>query len=148
MKKPILTLAVSTIMGAGLSLAAPQAQDQAPAPETNQATHEHHSMDPARQVKRLAKRLNLTEDQQNQILPILTDQQQQMKSIFTDSSLSPQDRRTKIRTVREDSDNKIKAVLNDSQKQTFDQMQQQRKERMEQWRKEHAKSTDGSANQS
>ncbi|HEY7305196.1 MAG TPA: hypothetical protein VH601_13825 [Bryobacteraceae bacterium] len=148
MKRQIVTLAVSTILGTGLALAAPQTQDQAPAPESNQATHGRRQMDPDRQVKMLAKRLNLTEDQQNKILPILTDQQQQMKSIFSDSSLSQQDRRAKMQTVREDSDTKIKAVLNDNQKQIFDQMQQQRKERMQQWRKEHAKGTDGSGNQS
>lgn len=148
MKKQIFTFAVSAILGTGLALAAPQTQDQPAAPETNQANHGHRQMDPQRQVKMLTKRLNLTTDQQNQILPILTDQQQQMKSIFSDSSLSREDRRAKMQSVRQDSDAKIKAVLTDSQKQTWDQMQQQRQERMQQRRKEHSNSDQGSNPQS
>jgi protein CpxP len=147
MKNQILMFTVSTILGAGLALAAPQAPDQPAVPENSQAAHGHRQMDPARQVKMLTKRLNLSSDQQNQILPILTDQQQQMKTIFNDSSLSAQDRRAKMQTVRQDSEAKIKATLNDSQKQTWDQIQQEQKERMQQWRKEHSGSSDGSGNQ-
>lgn len=147
MKRQIFTFAASAILGAGLALAAPQAQDQPAAPENGQVGHGRHQMDPQQQVKRLTKRLNLTADQQNQILPILTDQQQQMKSIFSDSSLSPQDRHAKVQAVRQDSDTKIKAVLTDSQKQTWDQMQQQRQERMQQ-HKEHSGSDQGSNPQS
>ena len=148
MKKQLFTFAASVILGAGLALAAPQTQDQPAAPETNQASHGHRQMDPQRQVKMLTKRLNLTADQQNQILPILTDRQEQIKSIMSDSSLSKQDRHAKMQTLRQDSDTKIKAVLTDSQKQTWDQMQQQRQERMQQWRKEHSNSGSGSSDQS
>lgn len=151
MKRQIFTFAASAILGAGLVLAAPQAQDQPATPENGQVGHGRHQMDPQQQVKRLTKRLNLTADQQNQILPILTDQQTQMKSIFSDSSLSQQDRHAKMQTVRQDTDAKIKAVLTDSQKQTWDQMQQQRKERMEermQQHKEHSGSDQGSNPQS
>jgi hypothetical protein len=157
MKKQFFTFAASAILGASLALAAPQTQDkptapqsqeQQAAPETNQAGHGHRQMDPEKQVKRLAKRLNLTADQQNQILPILTDRQQQIKSIMSDSSLSKQDRHAKMQALRQDSDAKIKAVLTDSQKQTWDQMQQKRQERIQQWRKDHSNSAQGSSNQS
>lgn len=157
MKKQLFTFAASAILGAGLALAAPQtqdqpaapqAQDQQAAPENSHAGHARRQMDPQRQVKMLTKRLNLTADQQNQILPILTDRQQQIKSIMSDSSLSRQDRHAKIQTLRQDSDAKIKAVLTDSQKQTWDQMQAQRQERMQQWRKEHSNNGQGSGNQS
>jgi hypothetical protein len=122
MKKQICSLALSTLFGLGVAIAAPQQQDQsAPAPQSR----EHHQADPNRQVRMLTKRLNLTADQQKQILAALTDRNQQFESIRSDSSLSPQDRRAKMRTVREDSDAKIKALLNDNQKQTYDQMQQQ-----------------------
>ena len=147
MKNQIRMFVVSTIFGASLALAAPQAPDQQAAPENGQAAHGRRQMDPARQVKMLTKRLNLSSDQQNQILPILTDQQQQMKAIFSDSSLSPQDRHAKMQTVRQDSDTKIKAILNDSQKQTWEQMKQEQKERMEQYRKERSGASDGSGNQ-
>ena len=146
MKNPIRMFAVSTILGAGLALAAPQAPDQQAPPENGQAIHGHRQMDPSREVKMLTKRLNLSSDQQNQLLPILTDQQQQMRAIFNDSSLSPQDRRAKMQTVRQDSDTKITAILNDSQKQTWEQMKKEQKERMEQYRKERSGGSDGSGN--
>jgi Spy/CpxP family protein refolding chaperone len=131
MKKQIFSAALSAFFGLGVLAASPQPQDQSNTEQHKESAHRREA-DPQRQVNRLAKRLNLTEDQKNQILPILTDRQQQMKSIHEDSSLSPQDRRAKMRTVWEDSDAKIKAVLNDDQKQKYDQMQQQRRERMEQ----------------
>jgi hypothetical protein len=156
MKKQFFTFAASAILGASLALAAPQtqdqpaapqAQDQQAAPENGHAGHARRQVDPEQQVKRLTKRLNLTTDQQNQILPILTDRQTQIKSIMSDSSLSKEDRHAKMQTVRQDTDAKIKAVLTDSQKQTWDQMQQQRQERMQQWRKEHSNNGSGSGGQ-
>lgn len=144
MKKQIVSFALSAVFGLGVALAAPQSQDQAVQPESNtQATHEHHRMDPNRQVQRLTKRLNLTADQQKQILPVLTDQQQQMQAIWKDSSLSATDRREKMQTVRQDSEAKIKAVLNDTQKQEWDQMVQQRRDRAQQWREKHSNADKG-----
>jgi Spy/CpxP family protein refolding chaperone len=131
MKKQIFSVALSTFFGLGVLVAAPRTQDQ-PNTEQHKESNHRHEADPQRQVNTLSKRLNLTEDQKNQILPILTDRQQQMKSIHEDTSLSQQDRRAKMRTLWEDSDSKIKTVLNDDQKQKYDQMQQQRRERMQQ----------------
>ena len=133
MKKQIFSAALSTLFGLGVLVAAPQTQDQSNTDQRKESAH-RHGADPQRQANILAKKLNLTADQKNQILPILTDRQQQMKSIHEDSSLSQADRRTKMRSVFEDSDAKIKAVLNDDQKQKYDQMQQERRERMQQHR--------------
>jgi periplasmic protein CpxP/Spy len=135
MKKQIFSAALSTFFGFGILAAAPQAQDQSNAELHKESAHRRQA-DPQAQVNRLAKRLNLTDDQKSQILPILTEREQQMKSIHEDTSLSQQDRRAKMRTLREDSDAKIKAVLNDDQKQKYDQMQQQRRERMQQHRQD------------
>jgi protein CpxP len=135
MKKQIFSAALSTFFALGVLAASPQTQDQSNADQHKESAHRREA-DPQRQVNRLGKRLNLTEDQKNQILPILTERQQQMKSIHEDSSLSPQDRRAKMRSAWEDSDTKIKAVLNDDQKQKYDQMQQQRRERMQQHRQD------------
>lgn len=128
MRKQIFSLALSAVFGLGIAMAAPQAQDQSAAPQNNQWAGRHQA-DPNKEVQHLTKKLNLTTDQQNQILPILTSRQQQMESIRNDSSLSPQDRRAKFQSVREDSDSKIRAVLNDDQKKQYDQMQQQMRER-------------------
>jgi periplasmic protein CpxP/Spy len=126
MKKTICSLALSTLFGLGAAIAAPLGQNQ-PAQGSSQHADRHHA-DPKEQLSRLSKKLNLTADQQNQILPILTARQEQMQSIWSDNSLSREDRHAKMRAVREDSDAKIRAVLTDTQKQTYDQMQQQMRE--------------------
>jgi hypothetical protein len=123
MKKQFGWFALCVIFGCGLALAAPLPQE---APASAPAAHR---FDPDQQVRRLTKRLNLTAEQQNQLLPILTERQRQMAALRNDSSLSAQDRRAKARALREDSDSKIKAVLNDSQKQQYEQMRQHRRQR-------------------
>jgi Spy/CpxP family protein refolding chaperone len=131
MKKQFVTIALTTFLGLGTVaavVAAPQQDPQAPATVQGR---EHRQVDPNRQVKMWSKRLNLTADQQSQILPILTNRQQQIAGIQSDNSLSAQDRHAKIRAVREDSDAKIRALLNDSQKQAYDQMLQQQHDRMQ-----------------
>lgn len=142
MRKRICSLALSTLFGIGMAVAAPQEAQQPATPEAQgqgapPASVEHgghRKADPNRQLKMLTKRLNLTADQQNQLLPILTDRQQQFESIRSDASLSPKDRHAKMRALREDSENRIKALLTDDQKQTYDQMQQRMRERMKQHR--------------
>lgn len=137
MRKQIFSLALSTVFGLGVAMAAPQNTATSPQSQEQSAPAERghwagrHEADPNKEVQHLTKKLNLTADQQNQILPILTSRQQQMEGIRNDSSLSAQDRRAKFRAVREDSDSKIRAVLNDDQKKTYDQMQQQMRERHE-----------------
>ncbi|MBV8552907.1 MAG: hypothetical protein JOY54_16555 [Acidobacteriaceae bacterium] len=131
MKKQIFTLALSTLFGLGAAMAAPPQQgDQPAAPQNEQ--HAQHRADPSQQVRRLTKRLNLTSDQQSQLLPILTDRQQQMESIRNDNSLSAKDKHVKMHAIREASDAQIRSLLTDSQKQTYDQMQQQMREHMQQ----------------
>jgi periplasmic protein CpxP/Spy len=140
MRKQFLTLALASLFGMGAAFAAPLPQDQSAAPQSvapQEGQHAWHHADPNQEVKRLTKRLNLSADQQNQLLPILTDRQQQMEGIHNDSSLSAKDKHAKMRAVREDTDAKIRNVLTDAQKQTYDQMQQQMRERMQQRREQN-----------
>jgi periplasmic protein CpxP/Spy len=141
MRKQICSLALSSLFALGVAIAAPQssapAQDQAAPQQKGEWAGRHGAPDPNKEVQHLTKKLNLTADQQNQILPILTARQQQMESIRNDSSLSQQDRRAKMRAAREDSDTKIRAVLNDDQKKTYDQMQQQMREHRQERRDEN-----------
>lgn len=123
MKKHFGLFALCVILGARLAPAAPLPQD---APAVAPA---NHRADPSQQLRRLTKKLNLTSEQQDQLLPILTDRQQQMTALLNDGSLSAQDRHAKARALREDSDSKIKAVLNDNQKQQYQQMRQHRRQR-------------------
>ena len=81
------------------------------------------------QVKRLADRLNLSDDQQSKIKPILEDQRQQMTSLREDTSLSREDRMSKMRRIRESTTSKISAILNDDQKKQYEAMQQEMRSR-------------------
>ena len=143
MKRQICSLALATLFGLGVAIAAPQAPDQS-APPQGSAESGHHQFDPNRQLQMMTKRLKLTSDQQNQILPILTNRGQQMESLRADNSLAPKDRHAKMRSIREDADSQIRAVLNDSQKQTYDQMQQQMRERQRERREQNQNSAAGS----
>jgi periplasmic protein CpxP/Spy len=134
--RKLFSFALSTCFVAGMAMAAPQGQDQS-APSQQEQHAGHRRANPERRVQMLSKRLNLTADQQSQLLPILTDRQEKMQAIFHDSSLSKEDRMTKMRSLREDSESKIKAILTDEQKQTYDQMQQQSRERAHDRRNAH-----------
>ncbi len=128
--KKLQAITLCAIFGLGTALAAPVAQDQS-APQAN-AQHERRHADPNQQVQFMTKKLNLTTDQQNQLLPILTDRQQQIQAIRSDNTLSQKDRREKIRSVMQDSRSKIEGVLNDQQKQTWQQMREHARDRHEQ----------------
>lgn len=86
-------------------------------------------MDPDRQADMMAKRLQLSDDQKNQLKPILSDRQDQMKSLMADNFMSKQDRRSKMQSIMESTDTKVKGILNDDQKTKYDAMQAKMKER-------------------
>lgn len=124
--------AMAAFLFAGLAL---QAQDS-----TGQAAGHGHMrmgerggmrMDPQQRVDRMAKALNLSDDQKSKVLDVLNGEQRQMSDLRADTSLSQQDRRSKMRAIREGSGSQIRALLNSDQQQKYDQMQQRMKERME-----------------
>jgi len=126
MKNKVLTLAFGSLLTLGVTAAA-IAQDNTPPPPQDQGQGPgpgQRRMDPNRQLERMTRQLNLTEDQQTQIKPILVDRQQKMEALFQDQSLSQEDRRAKMRSIRQDSQTKIEGVLNDEQKQKFEAMQE------------------------
>ncbi len=130
MKKNVYIFALSALLGATAAIGAPQ--DVSAPPQQNQTApadstrgHGHQQADPQKQVQRLAKRLQLTSDQQNQILPILAQRSDQAKALRNDASLSVTDRRAKMRDLRQESDAQIRNVLTDTQKQQYDAMLQQ-----------------------
>jgi protein CpxP len=85
------------------------------------------------QVKHLTKKLNLSDDQQAKLKPILEDQHKQMEAIHNDSSLSREDRFSKMQALRESSDAQIKGLLNDEQQKNFDKMRADQQDRMKNW---------------
>lgn len=148
-----LSLALGVLLSTGLAMAQAPGQSQPEvgiAPQTAQSSQQNsqpagqysqpaaqgapqqqepqHAVNPARAARRLGKQLGLTQDQVEQIRPIIADRQQQIESIRGDASLMPRDRRMKMRSVMEDSRNKIEALLTDSEKQQFEQMLENRRE--------------------
>ena len=85
------------------------------------------------QLKHLTKKLNLSDDQQAKLKPILEDQRKQMDGIRNDSSLSREDRFSKMQEIRQSSDTQIKSVLNDDQQKNFDEMREEQANRMKRW---------------
>lgn len=121
-----------------------QDQDQAaPPPPSGQQSEQgmghrmgHGPMMPSvdDQIKHLTKKLNLSDDQQAKLKPILEDQRKQMEAIHNDSSLSREDRFSKMQTLRQSSDTQIKSVLNEDQQKNFDKMREEQHGRMGKWK--------------
>lgn len=103
-------------------------------PQPGPGMHHHGPPSAERQLRHLTKILNLTQDQQQQMLPILQDQQKKMESMHNDTSLSPQQRRQQMRSTMMDTHQKLEAIMTDTQKQQFEQELQQRRDRMRQHR--------------
>ena len=82
-------------------------------------------------MKMLTEKLNLSQDQQAKIKPIVADMLKQMGAIHQDESLSREERMQKGRGVHEAASAKVRALLNDDQKKIFDEMQQERRQHMQ-----------------
>ena len=134
---PAATILVALVLSLGLGIAFGQnAQAQAAPDQSGQGAgmdgrmgrHAMPTVDD--QVKHMAKKLNLSDDQQAKLKPILEDQRKQMEQIRDDSSLSRDDRFSKMKSVHENSAAQIKALLNEDQQKKFDKMQEERREHM------------------
>jgi len=121
MYKRLLRIAASGLLVLGVALCGVQANAQAG------PSGEHMGrglrMSPDEELQRLERRLKLTDNQKNQIKPILEDRQQKMQSLSSDTTVAGQDRWGKMRSIREESNSKIRNLLNDDQKKKFDEMQ-------------------------
>jgi Spy/CpxP family protein refolding chaperone len=86
-------------------------------------------MTPENRLKMLTEKLNLSEDQQAKLKPILEDQSKQMKAIHDDTSLAPADRQAKMREVHASSVEKMNAILTPDQQAKWKQMRQEMTEK-------------------
>lgn len=139
--KALRTISLSAALCLGIgSGAAVFAQDSsAPPPPPMQdngggqdmgGMHHRPMMSPDQQLAHMTKALNLSSDQQTQIMPILQNRDQQGMQIRQDQSLARPDRMAKMQALMQDSNAKIEAVLNDAQKAKFEQMMQRRQAHM------------------
>ena len=86
-------------------------------------------MTPEARLKMLTEKLNLTEDQQAKLKPILEDEGKQMKALHDDTSLAAADKRSKMMEVHDSSTEKINAVLTADQQTKWKQMKQEMMEK-------------------
>jgi Spy/CpxP family protein refolding chaperone len=82
-------------------------------------------MTPEARLKMLTEKLNLTEDQQAKLKPILEDQSKQMKALHDDTSLAPADKQAKMKELHESSIEKVNAILTPDQQAKWKQMRQE-----------------------
>ena len=98
------------------------AQD-APAPPQGGGGWQRGQMPTAEQrLQRMTQALNLTEDQQAKIKPILENESTQMQSLRSDTSLSQDDRMAKMRQIRENTTSQINPILTPDQQKQYAEM--------------------------
>lgn len=101
----------------------------AQAPSSTGAPAMAAMMTPQARLKMLTEKLNLTEDQQAKLKPILEDEGKQMKALHDDTSLAAADKRSKMMEVHDSSTEKINAVLTADQQAKWKQMKQEMMEK-------------------
>jgi len=99
----------------------------APAAQEHSAMGGHGigQMTPEDRLKMLTEKLNLTEDQQAKLKPILEDQSKLMKALHDDASLAPADKQAKMKELHESSVEKMNAILTPEQQTKWKQMRQE-----------------------
>src|SRR5204863_7297589 len=85
-------------------------------PSAHAADRQVHRDASEKRLKRLSKRLNLTDDQKQKVKPIIEDEEKQVAALDSDSSLSPQQKRKKIRQIKMSSRSQLDAILTPEQK--------------------------------
>jgi Spy/CpxP family protein refolding chaperone len=86
-------------------------------------------MTPEDQLARMTKQLQLTDEQQAKIKPIIEEQHKQMMDLRQDTSMSREDRFAKFREIRQKSFEKMKTILTPEQQKKWQEMQQMRRGR-------------------
>jgi hypothetical protein len=77
-------------------------------------------------LQRMTQALNLSDEQQQKIKPILENESTQMQSLRADTSMSQEDRMAKMKQIRENTSSQINPILNaDQQKQYAEMMSRQ-----------------------
>jgi len=87
------------------------------------------AMTPENRLKMLTEKLNLSDDQQAKIKPLLEDETSEMQSIHNDSSLAPADRQAKMKQVHQSFTDKVNAVMTPDQQTKWKQMKQEKMEK-------------------
>ena len=118
MKKVFLsTIAVFVLTAGGVAVYAQMPSEQG-------SGQWGHGQPPTaeQRLQRMTKQLNLSDDQQQKIKPILENESTQMQSLRADTSLSQQDWMAKMQQIRQTTSEQITPILNADQQQKFTEM--------------------------
>ncbi len=123
MKRILLSAALAgTMIAAGLPTFAQTATESQSATSATQQSQGKHWRHHGNRMARMAKKLNLSQDQQNQLKPIFESQHQQAKAIKSDTSLTPDQKKEKFQALRQDTMAKMNNILTPEQQQQWQQM--------------------------
>jgi Spy/CpxP family protein refolding chaperone len=104
------------IMGFGSALSA-----QMP-PGPNGGHHPGKPLTTDERLQRLTQALNLTDEQQQKIRPILENETQQLDALHQNTALAGPDKRDKMLAIRDTTTSQIKPILNPDQQAKYEQM--------------------------
>ena len=83
---------------------------------------------PKSKLERMTKKLDLTQEQQDKILPILEDKHQKMEALHN-----------QMKEVRQNAMSQIEAQLNPEQQEKFRKAREERKEKMKEYKEKYGK---------
>jgi Spy/CpxP family protein refolding chaperone len=78
--------------------------------------------------ERMAQKLNLSQQQQDQLKPILEKQREQAKAIWQDNSLTQEQKKEKMQAIRKDTQAQLNTILTPEQQQQWQQMRENMKQ--------------------
>jgi Spy/CpxP family protein refolding chaperone len=84
--------------------------------------------DPKSHLERLTKKLDLTKEQQDKILPIIEEKHQRMQGLHE-----------QMKEIRQQAMGKIEAELTPEQQEKWKKMQEERQEKMKEYQEKHGK---------
>jgi Spy/CpxP family protein refolding chaperone len=84
--------------------------------------------DPKSKLERMTKKLDLTQEQQGKILPILEDKHQKMEALHN-----------QMKEMRQNAMSQIEAQLNPEQQEKFRKAREERKKKMKEYKEKHGK---------
>ncbi len=87
-----------------------------------------HKHDPQSKMERMTKKLDLTQEQQDKILPILQDKHHKMEALHN-----------QMKDVRQDAMSQVEAQLTPEQLEKFRKAKEERKAKRQEYKKKHGK---------
>ncbi|MGO8792101.1 MAG: TonB-dependent receptor domain-containing protein [Terriglobia bacterium] len=126
MKKLFVAIMLNVALMAVLAIMASSARAQGTGSSANSQTRPS----PAVIADLLAMRLNLSNDQEAQIKPIIEELAQKIEALRSKASMGPSEKKRKLDAIFLDGDKMINAILNDDQKKQYAEIEQKMRQRM------------------